>query len=180
MEKIMEKIDVKPEDRLVVLPAREAAEDARRRKDEGMGYKGVFCGAAIEIYCPDKVIITGKNSSLLHAESAAILNATKTIADVPDEIDVISRDVIESIIQLKRSMGLSGTSLDVKEVLDAIAASAVIDINARKCRDVLGKLKGCEMHTTHLMDPGDESPLIQLGLNVTTDAKLPFPNADNK
>ena len=177
MEKIVEKAGVKPEDRLVVLPARVAAEDARRRKDEGKGHRGVFCGAAIEINGSGKVIITGKNSPLLHAESAAILNAVKTIAHIPDEIDVISRDVTKSMIQLKGSMGLNSTSLDVKEVLDALAASAVIDDNARKCRDVLGKLKGCEMHTTHLMDTGDERPLEQLGLNVTTDAKLPFPNA---
>jgi uncharacterized protein (UPF0371 family) len=176
MEKIMKKIGIKPEDRLVVLPAREAAEDARRRKDEGKGYRGVFCGAAIEILSLGKVIITGKNSSLLHAESAAILNAVKMITDIPDEIDVISRDVIESMIQLKGNMGLSSASLNVKEVIDALAASAVINENSRKCRDMLGKLKGCEMHTTHLMDTGDEKPLTQLGLNVTTDAKLPFPN----
>ncbi len=177
MEKIVEKAGVNPEDRLVVLPARVAAEDARRREDEGKGYRGVFCGAAIEIDDLSKIIIIGKNSSLLHAESAAILNAVKTIAQIPDEIDVISRDVIQSMIRLKGSMGLNSTSLDVKEVLDALAASAVGDENARKCRDVLGKLKGCEMHTTHLMNTGDEKPLEQLGLNVTTDAKLPFLNA---
>ena len=176
MEKIVKKASVKPEDRVVVLPARAAAEDARKRKDEGKGYRGVFCGAAIEIDGSSKVIITGKNSPLLHAESAAILNAVKTIKHIPDEIDVISRDVIQSMIQLKGSMGLNSTSLDVKEVLDALAASAVGDENARKCRDVLGELKGCEMHTTHLMNTGDEQPLEQLGLNVTTDAKLPFPN----
>ena len=180
MEKIMDKTGVKPEDRLVVLPARAAAAEARRRQDEGKGYRGVFCGAAIDIEGSGKGIITGKNSPLLHAESAAILNAVKTIAHIPDEVDVISRDVIESMIQLKGSMGLNSTSLDVKEVLDALAASAVVDENSRKCRDVLGNLKGCEMHTTHLMDTGDERPLEQLGLNVTTDANLPFPNAYDK
>ena len=177
MEKIMERADVKPEDRVVVLPARVAAEDARKRKAEGKGYRSVFCGAAIQLDDAGKIMITGKNSPLLHAESAVILNAVKMIAHIPDAIDVISRDVIESMIQLKRRMGLNSTSLDVKEVLDALAASAVIDENARKCRDVLGNLKGCEMHTTHLMDTGDERPLEQLGLNVTTDAQLPFPNA---
>lgn len=182
MDKIMKKVGVKPEDRSVVLPAREAAEDAKRRRDEDKGYRGVFCGAAIEI--PDNfgrvTIVTGKNSPLLHAESATILNATKTTAGIPDEIDVISRSVIESMTQLKKTMGLGSTSLDVKETLDALAASAVSDKNARKCINVLNKLKGCEMHTTHLMDAGDEKPLKQLGLNVTTDAKLPFPNLLNK
>ena len=179
MNKIMQKADVKPNDRTVVLPAREAAEDARRRELEGKGYRGVFCGAAIEILISSSkdLIITGKNSPLLHAESAAILNATKTIAGIPDEVLVISRDVIESMKQIKKVMGLSSISLDVKEILDGLAASAVIDENARKCIDALSKLKACEMHTTHLMDVGDERPLTRLGLNVTTDAKLPFPNA---
>jgi uncharacterized protein (UPF0371 family) len=177
MTTILRKAGVKPEDRSVVLPARAAAEDARRRYEEGKGNRGVFCGAAIEINAAGHVIITGKNSPLLHAESATILNAVKTIAHIPDEVDVIARDVLESMILLKRSMGVNSTSLDVKEVLDALAASAVIDDNARRCRDVLGDLKGCEMHTTHLLDTGDERPLEQLGLNVTTDARLPFPNA---
>lgn len=176
MERIMEKARVKPEDRSVVLPAREAAEDARRRKDEGKGYKGVFCGAAIEIFLDSgkALMVTGKNSPLLYAESTAILNATKILAEIPDEVDVISPNVIQSIIQLKKTIRLSSTSLDVKEILNALAASAVSDENAHRCLDALDKLKGCEMHTTHLMNEGNEKTLNQIGLNLTTDAKLPF------
>ncbi len=178
MDKIMERVGVRLLDRSVVLPAREAAEDARKRRDRGKGYRGVFCGAAIELVKDSGMVIMiqGKNSPLLHAESAALLNTTKTIAGIPDEVEVISRTVIESMIRLKRSMGLTGASLDVKEVLDALAASAVLDVNARRCMDALERLKGCEMHTTHLMDEGDEIPLKQLGLNVTTDAELPIPD----
>ena len=177
MKKIMKKAEVKPEDRSVVLPAREAAEEVRRRKDMGKGYKGVFCGAAIEIFSESgkASIITGKNSSLLYAESAAILNATKIFAGIPDEVDVISRNVIESMIHLKNIIGLSTTSLDVKEILNALAASAVSNQISQRCLNALGKLKGCEMHTTHLMNEGNEKTLKQAGLNLTTDAKLPFP-----
>jgi len=181
MEAIMEKVGVTPMDRSVVLPAREAAEDARRRSHEGKGFNGIFCGAAIEI-CDDserKVMIQGKNSPLLHAESAALLNAVKTLAGVPDDLEVISRPVIESMILLKKTMGLSSTSLNVKEILDALAASSVSDENARRCIDSLDRLKDCEMHTTHLMDVEDENPLKRLGLNVTTDARLTFSNGNN-
>jgi len=176
MEKIMEKAGVKPEDRSVVIPAREAAEDAKRREGEGKGYKGVFCGAAIEIFSDSgkTVIVTGKNSPLLYAESAALLNATKILAKIPDDVDVISLNVIQSIIQLKNTIRLRSTSLDVKEILNALAASAVSDENARRCLDALNKLKGCEMHTTHIMNEGNEKTLNQIGLNLTTDAKLPF------
>ena len=181
MDKIMQKAEVKPENRSVVLPARKAADEARKREREGKGYRGVFCGAAIEILSDSgkALIITGKNSSLLHAESATLLNATKTIAYIPEEVHVISRDVIESMKQVKKTMGLSSISLNVKEILDGLAASAVFDENARKCIGALSTLKACEMHTTHLMDVDDERPLNQLGLNVTTDAKLQFPNTYN-
>jgi len=176
MKKIVKKARVKSKDRSVVLPARKAAEHARKRKDEGKGHKGVFCGAAIEIF-PDSgktAIVTGKNSPILYAESAVILNAIKTIAKIPDEVDVISPNVIRSITQLKSRMSLSGTSLDVKEILNALAASAVSDENARRCLDALDKLKDCEMHTTHLVNEGNEKILNQIGLNLTTDARLPF------
>ncbi len=87
---------------------------------------------------------------------------------------MISPNVIQSIIQLKNTIRLSSTSLDVKEILNALAASAVSDENAHRCLDALDKLKGCEMHTTHLMNEGNEKTLNQIGLNLTTDAKLPF------
>jgi uncharacterized protein (UPF0371 family) len=174
---IMKKVNVKPLDRKVVMSARKAAEDARRRSDEGKGYRGIFCGTAIEIYVNGEAqIIQGKNSPLLHAESAALLNAAKTLAGVEDEIEVINRLVIESLKNLKKEMGLFSQSLDVKETLDALAASSVRDDNARRCIEVLDQFHGCELHTTHLMDGGDEKPLQQLGFNVTTDAKLSFNN----
>ena len=178
MDRIMAKVGVKPEDRSVVLPAREAAEEARRKQAEGKGYKGIFCGAAIEVFLDsgETLIVTGKNSPLLHAESAALLNATKRVAGISDEVDVISSSVIRSVKELKRIMGLNSTSLDPKEILNALASSAVSEKNARRCLNALSKLRGCEMHTTHLMTEGNEKTVNQMGLVLTTDAKLPFPD----
>lgn len=178
MERILKAAGVKPEDRVVVPPARAAAADARQRQDESKGYKDVFCGAAVEIFpeSGEAIIITGKNSPLLYAESAALLNATKLLANIPDDVDVISPDVIQSMIHLKNAVGFNSTSLDVKEILNALAASAVSDKNAQKCLDTLEKLRGCEMHTTHLLNEGNEKMLSQIGLNATTDANLPFPD----
>jgi uncharacterized protein (UPF0371 family) len=160
------------------MPARAAALDAKIRQKKGKGYRGVFCGAAIEMLdeSGQLCIVTGKNSPVLHAEAAVLLNAVKMIAGIPDEIEVISPTVIESMRQLKSAMDLDGTSLHVKEVLDALAASAVTDQNAKKCIIALKELQGCNIHTTHLMDDENEKPLKQLGLHVTTDAQLPFPN----
>jgi uncharacterized protein (UPF0371 family) len=176
MDVIMAKVGVKPDDRSVVSPARHAAEEAEKDKVRGKGHRGIYCGAAIDLRVGGETIITkGKNSPLMHAESAAILNAVKILAKLPEDTLLISRPVIDSMIRLKRIFGSSAASLDVKEVLDALAASSVADEKARKCIEALAQLRGCEMHTTHMLNNGDESPLKMLGINVTTDAKIPLP-----
>ncbi|MFA9437140.1 MAG: DUF1846 domain-containing protein [Candidatus Bathyarchaeota archaeon] len=176
MEKIMERVGVKPEDRDVATAANKAMEISKEAEDKGSN--GLYSGAAIEIWMNNKpVIVTGKRSPILHSESAALLNAVKFLSGVPDEIDVLSPIIIESIRKLKISMGLSDVSLDVREVLDALAVSAVFNPNAAECLDELPALKNCEWHSTHIMDPGCEQPLKELGLNITTDAIIPRVNS---
>lgn len=119
------------------------------KNDPRKGFKGLYTGSAIELQKIESLIITGKRSKILHSESAVLLNAVKYLAGVPDEIDLLSPIIMESIVNLKRRMGFTDESLDVKEVMDALAVSAVFNPNAAKCLEVLSLLKGCEMHTTH-------------------------------
>lgn len=175
MEKIMGRVGVKPSDREVATAANEALE--KSMGDTEKGSNGTYTGAAIEIWKNDKsLIVTGKRSPILHSESAALLNSVKALAGIPDEIDVLSPIIIESIMEMKKGMQLSDTSLDIKEVLDALAVSGVFNPNAAECLDELISLKNCEWHSTHIMDPGCEKPLKELGLNITTDAKIPLVN----
>lgn len=165
-EQLMKKIDLKIEDRNIVLPARDAALEAERK---GKGDKGIFCGAAIEL--TDGRIVTGKNSPLLHAESAAILNAIKTLANVPDENYLLSSDTIESIANLKkRILGSKSESLNVEETMIALATNITTNPSIAVGIEMLKELKDCEMHVTHVLSNGDEAGLGKLGLNVTTDA----------
>ena len=166
-EGLMRKIGLKAEDRKTVLPARNAALEAEKK---GKGHEGVFCGAAIEL--PDGRIITGKNSPLLHAESAAVLNAVKTLKNIPDEIHLLSSNVLESIASFKREvLGTKSASLNVEETLISLALSATTNPTAAIGIKTLEKLRGCEMHVTHMLGHGDEAGLRKLGLNMTTDGK---------
>ncbi len=97
--KIMDKVGAKVEDRKVVLPAREAAKDAEKC---GKGNAGIFCGAAIELH--DGTIITGKNSPLMHASSSLILNATKHLAGLPDNMYLLPKNIIDSVTHLKKDI----------------------------------------------------------------------------
>jgi uncharacterized protein (UPF0371 family) len=174
MKQIMAKVNAKPSDRKVTIAANNAMTESRSDPDKG--FNGLYAGSAIELLNGGTVILTGKRSKILHSESAALLNAVKYLAGIPDEIDLLSPIIMESIVNLKKRTGSTDVSLDVKEVMDALAVSAVFNTNAAECLKVLNQLHGCEMHTTHLMEPGCERPLKELGLNITTDARLPTSN----
>ena len=152
-------------DRPVVQPARQAADDARQR---GHGHDGMFCGAAIELQ--DGRVVTGKNSILLHAASACVLNAIKTLAGIPDSIHLLSALVLQSVGAMKTDI-LSGgqVSLNLDETLIALSVSAAANPMAQAALQYLKELHGCEMHLTHMPTPGDESGLRRLGVNLTCD-----------
>jgi uncharacterized protein (UPF0371 family) len=165
---LLKQIEVKLEDRKAVLPAREAAEKAEAN---GKGHQGNFCGSAIELESGE--LITGKNSPLMHSASAAVLNAVKTLAGIPDKIDLLPAAVIHNLTQLKKEvLGMEAESLDVSETLIALAISSASNPSAQAGMDSLKKLKGCEMHMTHIPTQGDQVGLRRLGLNITTDAVL--------
>ena len=167
-EALMQRVGAKPEDHKPVLPAREAAE---RAKESGKGNKGVYCGAAVELDTSE--IISGKNSPLMHAASAAVLNAIKHMAGIPDNIFLLPPAVIHNLTRLKRDvLGMSAESLDVSEILVALSISATTNPSAQASMDALRSLAGCEMHMTHTPSQGDQVGLRRMGVNLTTDAEF--------
>ncbi|MCK5579780.1 MAG: DUF1846 domain-containing protein [Candidatus Omnitrophica bacterium] len=167
-ELLMEELGVKPGDRRVVAPARQAAVEA---EETGKGNKGVFCGAAIEL--PDGTIITGKNSTLMHAVSSLVLNAIKHLAEIPDKFYLLSPNIIESVTKLKGDiMNAKTASMDLDETLIALTISATTNATAQAALEKLKELRGCEAHMSHIPRPGDEAGLRRLGINLTTDSNM--------
>ena len=165
---LMEELGIKITDRPVVAVARAAAEEAEAK---GKGNVGIYCGAAIQL--PNSQIITGKNSKLMHASSSLVLNAIKVLAKIPDEILLLSPNIIEQISKLKEGiLGGESESLDLEEALIALSISAATNHTAELAMKKLSELKGCEVHMTHIPSPGDEVGLKRLGVNLTTDGKF--------
>ena len=165
-QSIMDKAGVKPEDRKVVPEARKAAQDCEKKRK---GNKGYFCGASIEL--GNGNIITGKNSSMMHAASSAIINAIKHLAGIRDDKHILKPEVMNDLSSLKKDiLSMSSESLNLDEILVALSISAHTDENAKQALSMLKDLRGCELHSTHLPTPGDEAGLRKIGVNFTTDA----------
>jgi len=164
-ELLMKELNLQPEDRNVVEPARQAAEDAKKK---GKGHKGIFCGAALELH--DGSIITGSNSPLMHAASSLVLKTIKKLAEVPDNIHLLSPAIIDSIGNLKEDILQSkSVSLDLEETLISLSISATTNPTVQLALTKLKELRGCEVHMTHIPTPGDEAGLKTLGVNLTSE-----------
>jgi uncharacterized protein (UPF0371 family) len=165
---IMEKVHATVEDRRVVMPSRQAAQDARRT---GKGNEGICCGAAMELR--DGTIISGKNSPLMHAASSLILNAAKHLAGLPDTMHLLPANMIEQVTFLKKEI-LTGKmiSLDLEETLIMMGISALSNPAAQLAIEKLSELQNCEVHLTHIPTPGDEAGLRKLHVNLTCDPEF--------
>jgi uncharacterized protein (UPF0371 family) len=165
VELIMNNIDAKAEDRTTVSPARKAAEEAEEKKK---GNEGIYVGAAIEL--KDGTIITGKNSPIMHAAASLILNASKHLAGLPDQLHLLPKNIMNSLNYLKKDI-LKGkvVSLDMEEVLIALSISAISNPAAQMALEKMKDMEGCEVHITHIPTTGDEAGLRKLGVHLTCD-----------
>ena len=154
IELLMRQLDLDTSRRSTVRPALALAEQTGE--------------PAVAMELNDGTIITGKTSALLGAASAALLNALKALAGIPDEIKLISPNVIEPIQHLKVAhMGNRNPLLHIDEILIALTICAVTDDNAEQAMEQLSKLNGCEVHSSVILSQADEGMLSKLGMNVT-------------
>jgi len=158
IELIMNSMGITSSDRPVVGAARKRAEDT---------------GApAVAIELPDGTIVTGKTSSLLGASSACLMNALKRLAGIDQELLLIAPSVIAPIQHLKvEHLGNHNPRLHTDELLIALSICAVTNPLAELAIDQLGKLRGCEAHSSVILSSVDESLFQKLGVNITFEPK---------
>jgi uncharacterized protein (UPF0371 family) len=106
----------------------------------------------------------------MHAASSLVLNAIKELAGIPDNIHLLSPNILSSISKLKSEIfNHKPLSLNLEETLIALSISADFNPSAKVAMEKLKELNNCEMHSTHIPTPGDEAGLRRLGLNITSD-----------
>ena len=159
LEFLMKKAGVVLEDRKVATAALQRAEETGRP------------AAAMEL--PDGRIVTGRTSDLLGACSALLLNALKALAGLPDELHLIAPEVIGPIQHLKVDhFGNRNPRLHTDEVLIALSICAATDPRAELTMEQLGKLRGCEVHSSVILSAVDEKTFKRLGVNLTCEPRF--------
>ncbi|MBQ6496450.1 MAG: DUF1846 domain-containing protein [Firmicutes bacterium] len=161
---LMDEMGLCVEDRKVVLPAREYAEEKRNCDKR---YTNVVV-LALEL--PDGTYVTGRSSRRMVAAAAGILNAIKKLSGISDEIHLISPNILSSIQDLKTEvLHAEKTSLNCEEVLTALTISAATNPTAEMALTKLPELSGCRAHCTAILSDKDEATLKALGIDVTSD-----------
>ena len=154
IELLMNQMKISADDRPVIAAAEQLAEQTGNP------------ATAIEL--ENGKIITGKTSSLLGASAAALLNALKELAGLPDEMHLLPPLIIEPIQQLKiKGLGNRNPRLHTDEVLIALSISAATNPAADLAMQQLSKLKACEVHSSVILAQVDETLFKKLGMNLT-------------
>ena len=158
IELIMNQLGLTSDNRPVVAAALKRAEESG--------------GPAVAIELPDGNIVTGKTSSLLGSASACLLNALKALAGIDRKLLLITPGIIEPIQHLKvEHLGNHNPRLHTDELLIALSICAVTNPIAGYAIDQLGKLRGCEAHSTVILSHTDAELFKKIGINMSTEPR---------
>lgn len=110
-------------------------------------------------------IITGKESNLLSAPSALIINAIKHLSKIPDNIDLLSPTVLEPIMNLR--IDKKKVPLQLQEVLIALSICSVTNPTVGDALKQLDKLKDLSVHSSYIITNGELKKLKELKIRLT-------------
>ncbi|MBR3132564.1 MAG: DUF1846 domain-containing protein [Clostridia bacterium] len=151
---LMDKLELSLSDREVARVANEKAKQ-----------KGVN---VLAIKLNDGRIVTGKESKILSCASAAFLNAIKEITGIPDKEYLLSPAVLDGIYKMKQKTSYDTSYfLDLPEVLIALSICSVTNPIIERAIEELGNLRGCDAHSSYIIDKGEINALKNLGISLT-------------
>ena len=120
----------------------------------------------IALELPNGKIITGKKTELLSPASSLIINAIKELTNIPDEVYLLSPNILEPILTLRPKTS-SNKTLNLQEVLIALSICSVTNPIIKEAINSLKKLDGCIAHATFMVYNGDLNTLRSLNIRLT-------------
>ena len=159
MEVLMNELNLSKEDRKI---SRKVKDLVNIKKREIM---------AIQIN--DEEIITGKESELLTAPSAAFLNVIKHLAKIPDDVYLLSPSVLESIFKIKqKTLYEKKYQLNLSEVMIALSICSTTNPIIETTLKQIDRIRGMEAHCSYIITDTELNVIKSLGINLTCEPRL--------
>ena len=118
-------------------------------------------------------IITGKETDLLSPISSVIINSIKELTNIPDEIKLIPKNILEHILKVKtKKNNETDNLLQLSEVLIALSICSVTNPTILNALDNLPKLRMCDLYVTYIISDSELKTLKNLGINVISEPKF--------
>jgi len=159
ISELMTRLNLNKEDREIVNPTLEKSEKEKTN--------------VVAIKLQDGKIITGKESKLLSASSAMLLNALKKLSNIPDEEYLLSPYVLEGILKMKQKISYKRNyCLNIQEVLIALSICSTNNRSAEKAMEQLEKLNELEAHSSYILTSEENNVMKNLGIRLTCEPKF--------
>ena len=159
MEVLMNHLNLNKDDREVSVKANEVAKEKNKE--------------IMAIQMEDGEIITGKESELLTAPSAAFLNVIKYLANIPDEVHLLSPTMLESIFKMKqKTLYEKKYQLNLSEVMIALSICSTTSPIIETTLKNIDKMRGKEAHCSYIITGTELNVIKSLGINLTCEPKL--------
>ena len=156
---LMTKLNLNKEDRQIVKPALEKSEKERTN--------------VVAIKLQDGRVITGKESKLLSASSAMLINTLKELSNIPDEEYLLSPEILEGIFKTKQRISYrKNYCLNIQEVLITLSICALNNKSVEKAMEQLGKLNELEAHSSYIITTEENNVMKNLGIRLTCEPKF--------
>ena len=161
-------------DRIEILMNRlNLSKEMRRVANVALATKEEKKSEIVALELENGKIVTGKETELLSATSAMLINALKEINNIPDDVHLLSTEILEKIFEIKKSTSYrTSYCLNVQEVLIALSVCSSINPIIEKTLKNLELLHGTEAHSTYIIEKSEMNILKSLGVNLTCEARL--------
>ncbi|MCR5422613.1 MAG: DUF1846 domain-containing protein [Bacilli bacterium] len=123
---------------------------------------------AFAIELQDGTIVSGKETKLLSAPAACLINALKVLAGIAHKMPLLPPAILNPIIDLKaQALNLSEERLHIDDVLLVLAVASTTNPLAAAALEQIPNLKGSQCHSTYILEYADENPLKKMRLDFT-------------
>ncbi len=121
----------------------------------------------VSIKLNNGLIITGKETDILSPISSCIINSIKTLSNIPDNIKLIPKNILEPILSVKNNdLHENSTRLELSEVLIALSICSVTNPTVFNALKYLKDLEMCDAYSTYIISNSELKTVKELGINL--------------